>query len=84
MQNEEMPWYKTNAVAVLILQMVNMPGCTDILCKDCFRGHFTVVINEKSVKYFNCPLCREPDLANQDDNIQAMYLELFVSLVSLL
>jgi len=79
----EMPRYKTNAVAVLLLQMVNMPGCTDILCKDCFRGHFTVVIKEQSVKHFNCPMCSEPDLANRDDT-QAMYLELFVSLVSLL
>ena len=83
MQNEEMPWYKINAVAVLLLQMVNMPGCTDILCKHCFKGHFTVVINEKSVKHFNCPMCSEPDLANRDDT-QAMYLELFVSLVSFL
>ena len=61
--------------------MVNMPGCTDILCKDCFKGHFNVVIKEQSVKHFNCPMCSEPDLANRDDS-QAMYLELFVSLVS--
>ena len=75
------PRYETNAVAVLILQMVNMPGCTDVLCKGCFKGNFTVVINEQSVKHFNCPVCREPDLANQDDS-QEIYLELFVSLVS--
>ena len=41
-----------------------------------------MVIKEQSVKHFNCPMCSEPDLANRDDS-QAMYLELFVSLVSL-
>lgn len=84
MQNEEMsPGMRLTQLVVLILQMVNMPGCTDILCKDCFRMNFTMVINEQSVKHFNCPMCSEPDLANRDDT-QAMYLELFVSLVSLL
>ena len=78
---ENEPGYKANATVALFLQMVNMPGCTDILCKDCFKGHFTVVIKEQSVKHFNCPMCSEPDLANRDDS-QAMYLELFVSLVS--
>lgn len=61
--------------------MVTMPGCTDSFCKDCFKGNFTITIKEKSVKHFNCPLCNEPDLANRD-MMQAVYLELFVGMVS--
>ena len=71
-----------DAAVALILQMVAMPGCKDTLCKDCFRGHFTVVVKEKSL-HFNCPVCSKPDLLNHDAS-QSMYLQLLVELVSLL
>ena len=67
-----------DAAVSLILQMVAMPWCTHSLCKDCFKRHFTGVINEQSVKHFNCPMCGEP---NHDDS-QAVDFEVFVSLVS--
>ena len=62
--------------------MVTMPGCTDEFCKECFKQHFTIAIKEKTVKHFNCPSCKEPDLANRDMS-QELYLELFVQLVSI-
>ena len=58
-----------------------MPGCTDEICKECFKAHFTLTIKEKTVKHFNCPLCGKPDLANRDMS-QGVYLELFVNMVS--
>lgn len=58
-----------------------MPGCTDTVCKNCFKGHFAVIIKEKGVKHFNCPTCDQPDMANRDD-AQDLYQELFVQLVS--
>jgi hypothetical protein len=61
--------------------MITMPGCTDSLCKECFKGMFEVVINEQGVKHFNCPICHKPDMANKDD-IQEMYEVLFVNMVS--
>ena len=63
------------------LQIVALPGCTDCVCKECFKMHFTITVKEKSVKHFNCPVCGEPDLANRDMS-QVLYLELFVGLVS--
>lgn len=61
--------------------MIIMPGCTDSMCKDCFKGHFDVVIREKGVKHFNCPICDQPDMTNRDD-AQDLYQELFVQMVS--
>lgn len=61
--------------------MIIMPGCTDTMCKDCFKGTFKVVITEKGVKHFNCPQCDLPDMTNRDD-AQDLYQELFVHLVS--
>lgn len=62
-------------------QMIIMPGCTDTMCKECFKGHFRVTITEKGVKHFNCPSCDQPDMTNRDD-AQDLYQELFVHLVS--
>lgn len=63
-----------------LFQMVNMPGCTDSVCKECFQGYFTVVIKEKQVKHFNCPVCKLPDLSDRD--VGEFYFELFQALVS--
>ncbi len=63
------------------LQMVVMPACGEALCKDCFIGNFTMVIKEKSVKHFNCPLCSKPDVSNET---QDMNIELFVAMVSVI
>ena len=60
-------------------QMVMMPGCTHSTCKDCFKGHFTVVIKDQGVKHFNCMECSEPDLSNRD--IGELYLGMFTQLV---
>ena len=40
-----------------------------------------MVIKEKQVKHFNCPMCKKPDLSNKDDT-QEMYELIFVSMVS--
>jgi E3 ubiquitin-protein ligase RNF31 len=61
-------------------EMITMPGCTDALCKDCFKGHFRVIISEQGVKHFNCPMCKEPDMTNRDDAAD-LYQELFVHLI---
>ena len=58
-----------------------MPGCTDSLCKDCFKSHFSIAIKEKTVKHFNCPICDLPDMTNRD-GAQDLYQEMFVHLVS--
>lgn len=61
--------------------MVVMPACDESLCKNCFKEYFQMVITEKSVKHFNCPMCSKPDLSNPDQT-QGMNLELFVGMVS--
>lgn len=58
-----------------------MPGCTDSICKDCFKGHFEVVIKEKEVKHFNCPLCKLPDMADNEAT-GGLYIDIFVAMVS--
>ena len=62
-------------------QTIGMPGCTDSLCEDCFKMHFEVVISEKGVKHFNCPICDLPDMTNRDGS-QDRYQMLFVHLVN--
>ena len=62
------------------LQMVQMPGCTCTMCKDCFKGNFQVVMKEKPVKHFRCPTCLIPDIANLDE--QSFYTTIFAGLVS--
>uniref|UniRef100_A0A1X7VCZ6 IBR domain-containing protein n=1 Tax=Amphimedon queenslandica TaxID=400682 RepID=A0A1X7VCZ6_AMPQE len=57
-----------------------MPACGDLLCKDCFKAHFSIAIREKSVKHFNCPICGLPDLGNNDQMLE-MNLQLLVAMV---
>ncbi len=61
--------------------MVVMPACGCALCKECFVTNFEMVIKEKSIKHFNCPMCGKPDLSNEE---QDMNIELFVAMVCLL
>jgi hypothetical protein len=53
--------------------MITMPGCTDSLCKECFKEHFQIVIQEQGVKYFNCPMCRKPDMSNMDGTYELLF-----------
>ena len=62
-------------------QMITMPGCTHPMCKECFKFHFQIVIQEQGVRYFNCPICKKPDMSNKDD-VQEMYELLFLNMVS--
>ena len=61
--------------------MITMPGCTHSMCKKCFKAHFQIVIQEQGVRYFNCPICKKPDMSNKDD-VQEMYELLFLNMVS--
>ncbi len=60
--------------------MVTMPGCTDSLCKECFKGHFQIVIREQGVKHFNCPLCGLPDMTDKEAT-EGMYMDIFQAMV---
>ena len=62
------------------MQFVAMPGCIHSVCKECFKGHFTLVITTQEVKHFTCPICGEPDMANQTIT-EGLYLQLFLVLV---
>lgn len=57
-----------------------MPGCTDNLCKECFKAHFRIVLTEKGVKHFNCPICSLPDMSDRD--LGDFYFGMFQALVS--
>ena len=43
-----------------------MINCSDIICKNCFKAHFTIVIKEKSIQYFTCPICGLPEISHGD------------------
>ena len=60
--------------------MVNMVHCDHAVCKDCFIGHFNIMIGEKSIKHFNCMLCAEPDMSSETIDMD-LYLQLFSGLV---
>ncbi|XP_065915171.1 E3 ubiquitin-protein ligase RNF31-like [Dysidea avara] len=61
-------------------EMVSMVHCDHAVCKDCFIGHFNIMIGEKSIKYFNCMLCAEPDMSSETIDMD-LYLQLFSGLV---
>ena len=60
--------------------MVNMVNCVHAVCKDCFNTHFTLMIGEKSIKHFNCPVCGEPDMSSETIDMD-LYLQLFSGLI---
>lgn len=57
-----------------------MPGCTDSICKECFKENFTVVIKEQGVKHFNCPVCGLPDMSDREA-AEGIYMTIFVAMV---
>ena len=60
--------------------MVNMIHCNHAMCKECFVGHFTLMIGEKSIKHFNCPVCGEPDMSSETIDMD-LYLQMFSGLI---
>ena len=58
------------------IQMINMIDCDHAVCKECFVLHFSLVVGEKSIKYFNCPVCGEPDMSSETIDTE-LYLQLF-------
>lgn len=60
--------------------MVTMPGCTDSICKNCFKDHFEITIREKGVKHFNCPNCQLPNMVEKEAT-EGLYIDLFVAMV---
>ncbi len=65
----------------LLPQFVALPGCSHSICKGCFKRNFGIVIREKEVKHFTCPVCGKPDMANEEIT-NGVYLEIFVQMVS--
>ena len=57
-----------------------MIDCDHAVCKECFVGHFSLIIGEKSIKHYNCPLCREPDISSETIDMD-LYLQLFSGLI---
>ena len=57
-----------------IQEMIKMPDCSHSFCKECFKGHFTVVIQEKQVKHFNCPICNQPNMSSASKSYQSKFL----------
>jgi len=52
--------------------VVTMPNCDHICCKDCAAKHFTVVFRDKSVNDATCPFCGEPGgLAKEENDDEA-------------
>ena len=60
--------------------MVNMIHCDHAVCKECFVGHFSLVIEDKSIKYFNCLVCGEPDMSSETIDMD-LYLQLLSGLI---
>ena len=60
-------------------QMVIMVECAHSLCNECFRAHYQYVIKHRAVQHFNCCVCSEPDLSNQDT--RELYLGRFIQMV---
>ena len=56
--------------------MVTMPHCGCSVCKDCFKGHYSLVAREQTLGHFNCLLCSQPDLSATDID-KDDYLTLF-------
>ena len=60
--------------------MVNMIQCDHAVCKTCFVEHFTLMIAERSIKHFNCLMCKEPDMSSDAVDL-VLYLQMFSGLV---
>ena len=57
-----------------------MIHCDHAVCKVCFVQHFSVVVEEKSIKHFNCLVCGEPNMSSETIDMD-LYLQLFSGLI---
>ena len=67
-------------IFIPIQEMIKMPGCSHSFCKECFKRHFTIAIQEKQVKHFNCPICNQPNMSSINKS-QRVYQERFLCLI---
>jgi len=63
--------------------MITMPGCTDSVCKECFKNYLTDVVKTKTIKHYNCPVCNLPNMADREA-ANDMYFTILVAMVRLL
>ena len=54
--------------------------CDHAVCKECFVQHYSLVALERSIKYFNCPVCWQPDMSSEAIDM-VLYLQLFSDLI---
>lgn len=57
-----------------------MINCDHAVCQVCFVAHFSIMVNEKSIKHYNCLLCGEPDMTSEAIDMD-LYLQLFSGLI---
>ena len=60
--------------------MINMIHCDHAVCKECFIGHYSLVVGEKSIKHFNCLICGQPDMSSETIDMD-LYLQLFSGVI---
>jgi len=70
----------SDILTIIFMQMINMIHCNHAVCKECFVGHFSVIVGEKSIKYFNCPVCEEPNMLSETIDMD-LYLQMFSGLI---
>lgn len=61
-------------------QIRNLNFCQCKICSDCLKQNFEVVIREKHVRHWTCPLCSKPDL--NDEELGSEYINFLGMLVS--
>ena len=57
-----------------------MIHCDHPVCNECFVDHYSAVLEEKSIKHFNCLICGEPDILSETIDMD-LYLQLFSGLI---
>ncbi|KAL8619465.1 hypothetical protein ACOMHN_011816 [Nucella lapillus] len=57
----------------------NLNFCQCKMCQDCLKQNFEVVIREKHVRHWTCPICSHPDLNNAE--VAAEYLNILAMLL---
>ena len=60
--------------------MINMIHCDHAVCRECFVAHYSLMLGEKSIKHFNCPVCAEPDMSSETIDVD-LYLQMFSGLM---
>ena len=62
------------------MQMVNMIHCDHAVCKECFVAHFSLIVQEKSIRHLNCLICGQPDMSSETIDMD-LYLQMFSGLI---